>query len=434
VDPDDEFFGDTDPSTPKEDDDEDREQSEKTRLARLQEALSEAVLKKQLQVLFGPRSILDSLEMMRKIRMPGAPYSLLTAGSDYVESWKAAIIWCGGWHPRGSRNPNLPADRALKEVFLDNVRPQMLQAELRNMFCPTLNAMRTEFKKLYDKNYLILRAAAAVNGVTDSGQGDYSRDNTYRKMSISKENEIGRTLTQRSTSGPTDGRTQTRAGRVPMVTDSRPMSSPRTSEKDLSGITCYLCDKKGHYQSGCPLNASNGGKIVTSPQRPTNLSSAFPSINSPAKRDTSSVKFTSPVVSGKQSPPQWSRSSSPNGSSRGGAPGTRDDGRGPATRSSTGGRLNGAILRQAVEEPRAHIAVRIGPPGQTPTLQALAFADSGSDLNTMSRSWVPTLRAEGVVVQRIGQVEVRWTMESSGRVLDEVVTFRVDFIGWANAP
>jgi len=209
VDPDDEFFGDTDPSTPKEDDEEDREQSEKTRLARLQEALSEAVLKKQLQVLFGPRSILDSLEMMRKIRMPGAPYSLLTAGSDYVESWKAAIIWCGGWHPRGSRNPNLPADRALKEVFLDNVRPQMLQAELRNMFCPTLNAMRTEFKKLYDKNYLILRAAAAVNGVTDSGQGDYSRDNTYRKMSISKENEIGRTLTQRPTSGPTDGRLET---------------------------------------------------------------------------------------------------------------------------------------------------------------------------------------------------------------------------------
>ena len=92
------------------------------------------------------------------------------------------------------------------------------------------------------------------------------------------------------------------------------------------------------------------------------------------------------------------------------------------------------MVRGSVEEDRAHLAVRIGPPGRSSELQALAFTDSGADENTMSRSWLPTLAVEGVVVRRVGPVEIRWILEAPGRGVDEMVTLRVDFIGWARTP
>ena len=104
--------------------------------------------------------------------MPTKGYVLLTTGSDYVEKWKVAIAWCGGWPSPDNPNPFFPDDKALRKVFLENVWPELLREELEQKYSRTLNDMRKSFKILYDNNYSVIRAAAAVSGNNDIFQLD----------------------------------------------------------------------------------------------------------------------------------------------------------------------------------------------------------------------------------------------------------------------
>ncbi len=63
----------------------------------------------------------------------------------------------------------------------------------------------------------------------------------------------------------------------------------------------------------------------------------------------------------------------------------------------------------------------------------MVVRDTGPYSSTLSRSWLPALQPEVLVMQGVGPMEIRWTMESPGKALDEV-TLRVDFIGWAREP
>ena len=61
-----------------------------------------------------------------------------------------------------------------------------------------------------------------------------------------------------------------------------------------------------------------------------------------------------------------------------------------------------------------------------PTIVGRILIDTGSDANIIPAAWLPTLRAEGVVVQRIDGVEILWTMNRSGVAMDQVVSLRVN--------
>ena len=69
----------------------------------------------------------------------------------------------------------------------------------------------------------------------------------------------------------------------------------------------------------------------------------------------------------------------------------------------------------------------------TPTIVVCILIGTGSGANIVPAAWLPMLRAGGVVVQRIDGVEICWTMNRVGVTMDQVISLRVDFIGWANA-
>ncbi len=182
--------------------------------------------------------------------MPNVPYALVTSGADYVAGWKSAINWIGGWDTPENPNPYFPEDKALRKVFLSHVRPALLQAELEQMYCPNLNKMRKNFKKLYDKNYVILRSAAALSGRSDmfernstAGRSNPPAD-AHNGGSSSRKAEIGRTLTLRSDYGPTDGLSQLKAGRSPSAVGTKSTSAFQSAPRGVEDIICHLCREK----------------------------------------------------------------------------------------------------------------------------------------------------------------------------------------------
>ncbi len=58
-------------------------------------ALSEESLRKELRIVYGPKSIQDSLAILKKIQMSDRPFSHLGNGSEYNEEWKVQLKWIG---------------------------------------------------------------------------------------------------------------------------------------------------------------------------------------------------------------------------------------------------------------------------------------------------------------------------------------------------
>jgi len=386
----------------------------KDRLARMKEALSEASLKREIRIQFGPRSVLESLEFLRKIRMPASAYISLTGGSDYVYEWKQGIKWIGGLDTSLNENRNCPADKALREVFLNNVQPFLLREELKQKYCRNLNVLRKTFLMLYDKNYATIRDASALGARPEKASG------------VKEEVDFRRSIKMNYDKDP-----------------SKKLKNPRNSFSvhSVGGavtggpapeVICHGCGKPGHYKNKCPSASVVGGRPVPSPVRPQNLNQSYAASSTPVRLNPGSVvNFASPVVTGRQSP-QWNRGYPSAGGPNRGTPSKSSQ----SASSSPMGKLNGAILRQDVTEKRAVVAALIGNAAERrATLQANVFVDTGSDANLISSSWLPTLRAEGVVVEEVEPVEVRWTLSDvSGRAISRIVRLRVEFIGWTNAP
>ena len=61
------------------------------RLERMRAALGEEGLRKELRIQFGPRSIADSLAILKKIQMPDRPFAYQGNGSIYNEEWEIQL-------------------------------------------------------------------------------------------------------------------------------------------------------------------------------------------------------------------------------------------------------------------------------------------------------------------------------------------------------
>jgi len=217
---------------------------------------------------------------------------------------------------------------------------------------------------------LVLRTAAAMSGRNDLFAMSERSAPRVRDVASEQDTESGRTFTQSVDYGPSDGEQENfQSARAVGPT------SPAVSRR--ANVTCYLCEEVGHYQNECPLRNTNGSKVDISPIRPQNLLTTYAHTNSPQKRDPSSVKFASPIVSGKQSPSSWSKFSSPSTPTQSSTNGNKDSG--PYTPQ---GRLSGAFLRQVV-------AARIAPPVERSTLQSLTCAGSRRSRNRAFRHSLP---------------------------------------------
>ena len=117
--------------------------------------MSNAHILEMIIYVLGPRSVTDTITILRSIRIENDPvFTKWGTATNYVREWKVAMKWCKN---------QLPVSKVLSEHFLAGVRPKQLAFNLKNLGIKNIEKLMKTFVSEYRTRVDATQKLAGMN-------------------------------------------------------------------------------------------------------------------------------------------------------------------------------------------------------------------------------------------------------------------------------